>query len=56
MRRILITPYVLTIASQYSNHIKSENIIGKLNNLKQTLLPQPNSVTIQRIGNRVDLG
>lgn len=43
MRRILITPYVLTIASQYSNHIKSENIIGKLNNLKQTLLPQPNS-------------
>lgn len=43
MRRIFITPYVLTVATQYSNHIKNENITSKLNDLKQILLQQPNS-------------
>lgn len=43
MRRILITPYVRTVALQYSNHIKNENIADKLYDLKQILLQQPNS-------------
>lgn len=34
---------MLTVATQYSNHIKNENITSKLNNLKQILLQQPNS-------------